>query len=99
MKCEHHPEYDPTSGEPTGEIIQATILARDREGQEGIKGGVVPCPYCWQAYAEYQAYRATRYNSLNNELEGRVKELELDNELEEFAEMCDRANELEEEAK
>lgn len=37
MRCKYHSDYNPTSGEPLGQM-DVTYL---------------PCPYCWQAYARH----------------------------------------------
>ncbi len=47
MKCEHHPKYDPASGEPTSE------LAMKERFIKGNPNVLLPCPYCWQARAKW----------------------------------------------
>jgi len=44
MKCKHHPEYKPESGEPTGTI-------QKYETNQLLQ--IVPCPYCWKVYAHH----------------------------------------------
>ena len=48
MSCKHHPKYDPTSGEPTG----GYKYAHQTKKYEGVVEWI-PCPYCWQARAEW----------------------------------------------
>ena len=65
-QCPQHPKYDSTRGDPIGETpLQARATHGGREN----------CVDCWKARSYYQEYRATRYNSLNNELEERIKDL------------------------
>jgi len=43
IKCEHHPSYDPTNGEPREDVgyrLHHKLV-------------MLPCPYCWQSYAKY----------------------------------------------
>jgi len=47
MRCEHHPDYDPASVEPVGELA---FKERFIKGNPNV---LVPCPYCWQVYARH----------------------------------------------
>ena len=70
--CVYHPDYNIMDGEPTGRVgcIENENEILELADSNNIDKTVnIPCPYCWQMYAEYQRYRATRYNSLNNSLE------------------------------
>ena len=44
MTCQHHPEYDPASGEPTGTLLYYPVEHPDRR---------TPCGNCWQARAKW----------------------------------------------
>jgi len=47
MRCEHHPRYDPASGEPTG------LLAFKERFIKGNPNVLILCSYCLQVYARH----------------------------------------------
>lgn len=71
-KCEHHPDYDPTSGEPEGKIKDFGSPASAKVGMYTY----APCGHCWQVYAKRvkKVWRST--DAKWQEVVERVAELE-----------------------
>ena len=58
MRCKHHTDYDPASGDPTGtvQVDQDYIDHFQLEKCDPSKkmaDQVFPCPYCWKARAKW----------------------------------------------
>jgi len=68
MRCQFHPDYDPTSGKPTDPLSAMVNYGSVKD---------IPCPYCWQMREHYQAYRAHNYHNAIITLEERIRELKV----------------------